>query len=53
METLARDEISRLSPQERLALIGDLRDSLADTELPLPPQLNKPRSNTAWPPQSS
>ena len=37
MTTLSRDEIIRLSPPERLALIGDLWDSLADAELPLPP----------------
>ena len=37
MTMLSREEITRLSPPERLALIGDLWDSLADTELPLPP----------------
>jgi putative addiction module component (TIGR02574 family) len=35
--TLTHDEIDRLSPPERLALIGDLWDSLADAELPLAP----------------
>lgn len=34
---LSPDEIARLSPQERLHLIGQLWDSLTDTETPLPP----------------
>ena len=34
MPTLTRDEITRLSPPERLALIGDLWDSMSDAELP-------------------
>lgn len=39
MPTLTRDEIIKLSPPERLALIGDLWDSIADAELPtLSPQ---------------
>ncbi len=33
---LAADEIARLSPEERLRLIGQLWDSLADNETPLP-----------------
>jgi putative addiction module component (TIGR02574 family) len=37
MSSLTHDEISRLSALERLALIGDLWDSLSDTELPVPP----------------
>ena len=37
MSTLTRDEISRLSPPERLALIGELWDSITDAELPLLP----------------
>ena len=36
MTTLTRDEITRLTPQERLALIGDLWDSMADADLALP-----------------
>jgi putative addiction module component (TIGR02574 family) len=36
MPTLTRDEISRLSAPERLALIGDLCDSLSDAQLPTP-----------------
>lgn len=36
MQTLTRDEISRLSPEERLTLIGQLWDSLGETEIPLP-----------------
>ena len=36
MPTLTRDEITRLSPPERLALIGDLWDSISDVELPSP-----------------
>ena len=34
---LTHDEIARLSPQERLALIGDLWDSLDPTEIPVNP----------------
>jgi putative addiction module component (TIGR02574 family) len=37
MKTLTRDEIGRLSPSERLTLIGDLWDSLDDAPSPLPP----------------
>ena len=37
MHTLTREEIARLTAPERLALIGDLWDSLADEDLPLPP----------------
>lgn len=37
MPTLTHDEITRLSPPERLSLIGDLWDSIADDELPTPP----------------
>lgn len=37
MKMLTPEEIGRLSPPERLALIGDLWDSLSDEELPLPP----------------
>lgn len=33
MKTLTRDEIRRLSPSERLTLIGDLWDSLDDAPL--------------------
>jgi putative addiction module component (TIGR02574 family) len=36
MGSLSSDELARLSPEERLALIGQLWDSLADTEIPLP-----------------
>ena len=36
MAGLNSDELARLSPEERLALIGQLWDSLADTEIPLP-----------------
>jgi putative addiction module component (TIGR02574 family) len=35
MQPLSADEISRLSPQERLALIGQLWDSLGDTDVSL------------------
>jgi putative addiction module component (TIGR02574 family) len=35
MTNLSRKEISRLSPPERLALIADLWDSLADQETPV------------------
>ena len=38
MTTLTRDEITRLSPPERLALIGELWDSMTDAELPTPPE---------------
>ena len=34
---LTRDEITRLSPQERLTLIEQLWDSLIDADIPLPP----------------
>jgi len=37
MNTLTFEEIARLSPSERLALIGDLWDSLSDAELPVAP----------------
>lgn len=36
MGSLNSDELARLSPEERLALIGQLWDSLGDTEVPLP-----------------
>ena len=36
MKSLSRDEILRLSPTERLTLIGDLRDSLDDRDISLP-----------------
>jgi putative addiction module component (TIGR02574 family) len=36
MGTLNADELARLSPEERLALIGQLWDSLGDNEVPLP-----------------
>lgn len=36
MSILTAEEITRLTPSERLALIGELWDSLRDTELPLP-----------------
>ena len=36
MQSLNSDELARLSPEERLALIGQLWDSLADAEIPLP-----------------
>ena len=35
MELLTRDEIVRLSPPERIALIAQLWDSLDDNQLPL------------------
>lgn len=35
MEPLTRDEIVRLSPPERLALIAQLWDSLEEREIPL------------------
>ena len=34
---LTQDEITRLSPQERLTLIEQLWDSLTDADIPLPP----------------
>jgi putative addiction module component (TIGR02574 family) len=37
MPTLTHEEIFRLTPPERLALIGDLWDSMTDAETPLPP----------------
>jgi putative addiction module component (TIGR02574 family) len=36
MQGLDSDELARLSPEERLALIGQLWDSLRDTDVPLP-----------------
>ncbi|MGC9989976.1 MAG: addiction module protein [Terriglobales bacterium] len=36
MGSLNSDELARLSPEERLALIGQLWDSLHDAEVPLP-----------------
>ncbi len=36
MRTLTREEIARLSPEERLSLIGELWDSLQDEQVPLP-----------------
>jgi putative addiction module component (TIGR02574 family) len=36
MKTLTRDEIGRLSPTERLTLIGDLWDSLEGSSSPAP-----------------
>lgn len=36
MPTLTLDEIKRLSPPERLELIGDLWDSFDDVAAPLP-----------------
>jgi putative addiction module component (TIGR02574 family) len=36
MQMLNADEIARLSPEERLALIGQLWDSLHDADVPLP-----------------
>jgi putative addiction module component (TIGR02574 family) len=36
MQRLDSEELARLSPEERLALIGQLWDSLRDTEVPLP-----------------
>lgn len=35
MDPLRRDELARLSPPERLALISQLWDSLEDHEVPL------------------
>jgi putative addiction module component (TIGR02574 family) len=36
MQSLDADELARLSPGERLALIGQLWDSLSDNDVPLP-----------------
>ena len=36
MGSLNSDELARLSPEERLALIGQLWDSLRDADIPLP-----------------
>jgi putative addiction module component (TIGR02574 family) len=36
MQILSADEIARLDPEERMALIGQLWDSLQDAEIPLP-----------------
>jgi putative addiction module component (TIGR02574 family) len=36
MGSLSSDELTRLSPEERLALIGQLWDSLGDGDVPLP-----------------
>lgn len=36
MQNLDPDELARLSPEERLALIGQLWDSLRDTDVALP-----------------
>ena len=36
MGSLSSEELARLSPEERLTLIGQLWDSLVDTEIPLP-----------------
>ncbi len=36
MGSLNSDELAQLSPEERLALIGQLWDSLGDAEVPLP-----------------
>lgn len=36
MQNLTRDDINQLTLLERLALIGDLWDSIPDAELPLP-----------------
>jgi putative addiction module component (TIGR02574 family) len=35
MQTLSPDEISRLAPEERLARIGQLWESLREAEVPL------------------
>jgi len=37
MPTLTHEEITRLSPEERLTLIGELWDSLDPTAVPVPP----------------
>jgi putative addiction module component (TIGR02574 family) len=36
MQMLNTDEIARLSPEERMVLIGQLWDSLQDADVPLP-----------------
>jgi putative addiction module component (TIGR02574 family) len=36
MQILSADEIARLDPEERMACIGQLWDSLQDAEVPLP-----------------
>jgi putative addiction module component (TIGR02574 family) len=36
MQRLDSDELARLSPEERIALIGQLWDSLSDANVPLP-----------------
>jgi putative addiction module component (TIGR02574 family) len=36
MASLNSYELARLSPEERLALIGQLWDSLSDADVPLP-----------------
>jgi len=36
MTALTPDDINRMSPAERLSLIGDLWDSLGDADVPLP-----------------
>jgi len=37
MVTITRDEITRLSPEERLTLIGELCDSLDPADVPVTP----------------
>jgi len=37
MNPLSRDEFSRMSPPERLAVIGELWDIMTDAELALSP----------------
>ena len=37
MPTLTRDEIASLEPAERLALIGELWDSMSDADLGISP----------------
>jgi len=37
MPTLTHEEITRLSPEERLTLIGELWDSLDPAAVPVPP----------------
>ena len=37
MPTITRDEITRLSPEERLTLIGELWDSLDPADVPVTP----------------
>jgi putative addiction module component (TIGR02574 family) len=36
MQSLNSDELARLTPEERLALISQIWDSLRDTDVPLP-----------------